>query len=501
MKQIRLIPAILFVIFAQKITAQVKSVTMLSAFSMVDSARITHYDSVVPKTYVYYTRAEASFDTLFQSYAYTKWTRRIGSGTYVDVIKYPMAEYDYAKYIRVRATDDTLKVGMVSKLRSVQLKRNPETPKMLLISIDSSITGGIHKISNDLRFADSSKMSLVVSLDANYSTKLKNKSWIEYFNRTIGDTVFLGNPPAEKKIYVWWTSETSAGKTELKYSFSTLPKPKAPLLQKFYDSIHVDESSMWIFGKSNGFGLLSERWATFNGKKSNLDTSIGIGWKNYKVGMNGLLSNTNYRVKVFNKTKLGIDSVDFGTIRTQEFIPKIFDLQTLGYETKFGLLKVIGKSSVPRGFEADISCGIFPFDDSLCTKTLDGQNQTIKGKSGIWDLNTSFDLSALQPGMYWGKYWGTCDDGQYDLYSAPIKIQIHALEIKTAQIKKWDVYPNPAVNQLNLPFEISYEVLNTIGKVLFSGYSDQIEVSDLASGSYYIKLKIGDYTINKSFMK
>ncbi|WMJ73367.1 family 16 glycosylhydrolase [Cytophagaceae bacterium ABcell3] len=62
-------------------------------------------------------------------------------------------------------------------------------------------------------------------------------------------------------------------------------------------------------------------------------------------------------------------------------------------------------------------------------------------------------------------------------------------------------YPNPVNDQLVLSEECDWTVMSSIGQVIESGSSAQVNVSDLKTGIYLLKVRRGDAMITRKFVK
>ncbi|MFN6943596.1 MAG: family 16 glycosylhydrolase [Cytophagaceae bacterium] len=63
------------------------------------------------------------------------------------------------------------------------------------------------------------------------------------------------------------------------------------------------------------------------------------------------------------------------------------------------------------------------------------------------------------------------------------------------------LYPNPATDQLILSEECSWIILSSLGNVISSGISSQINVSGLETGMYFLNIHKGDAMATRKFFK
>ena len=99
-----------------------------------------------------------------------------------------------------------------------------------------------------------------------------------------------------------------------------------------------------------------------------------------------------------------------------------------------------------------------------------------------------------------------CDNylyGQIEDYGVVVRRTLATEDLETVGYK---IYPNPVQDKLFVETkdrqEFSYEIVNTVGAVVLKGKASQsIEVSNLTSGVYILKMKTADQEITHKFVK
>lgn len=133
-----------------------------------------------------------------------------------------------------------------------------------------------------------------------------------------------------------------------------------------------------------------------------------------------------------------------------------------------------------------------------------------KGGVNVWDFfndGPAYDNPAVNP--YWTNYVVSLDsvnvanedifiafrhrgDDQYILAIDNIKVWIEdPISVNENSKQTMSIFPNPATNQINLniPMRASFQIIDLTGKVITTeNYSGNIDVSNLSSGVYFIKV-------------
>ncbi|MEA3399333.1 MAG: T9SS type A sorting domain-containing protein [Patescibacteria group bacterium] len=468
--------------------AQVKSVTMIKAESLVDSAVITHQDSTVGATDTFYRRIAVANDVTFTSPFYTKAVITYGDGEYSDCITAPLVTTGVQSFVRVELSDDSLFANpLVSNSRIVKPREKTTLPSLTLLNKNPNTSGIVQKIKYTVGHCDSAIVTRIIALDQNFNYISNTKIWSKKLDGEIGDTI--RGLKDEKEFFVKWIVANSMGTDTLQYSFQTLPINKPPWIKKQIDSIKITETTISFKGSVITYGLIGEVWASYDGIKSAKISTTGIGEENYSISLTGLNTKTNYLIKVFVKNSMGTDSFNAGKIQTKDpVISEVFTLKTSGANVYPSRIEVLGEYNIPDKESAEINCGVFAENDSNCTIALQAK-KTIEN-SGIGQLVTEFDLET---GTYWVWYWGTCSDGQFVLNPAPVKVIVKQTGIEEINEKSL-VYPNPASNFIKVPSLGQYHIYDINGQEIKTGQtSGTIHLTELITGNYILKINNESY--------
>ncbi len=66
------------------------------------------------------------------------------------------------------------------------------------------------------------------------------------------------------------------------------------------------------------------------------------------------------------------------------------------------------------------------------------------------------------------------------------------------------VFPNPSNGIYNIKTNepvISYDVVDNLGRIIFTGTSPQVDINYFANGIYYVKIKLKNEVIIKKIIK
>ncbi|MCC6323812.1 hypothetical protein IT400_03405 [Candidatus Nomurabacteria bacterium] len=477
--------AILAVILAVtfgSLSAQVKSTTMISAKSIIGAAVITHYDSTTSKSDVYWTRIEVAQKSNFPSSFFSVWTKRIGSGTFVDIIGYPLVDTLTSSYVRVEVTDDTTKAGKISLDRIVTPKHKLVLPDLYSVKKVQGITSYTEQMSFNLGYADSCTIRRYYALNKEFVNKSAPKYWKFYKDGSVIDTIT--GLKDQRKFWIWWTITTYFGSKEIIDTFWTNGAPKKIWLRKPLIDTTITSSSITFKGSAISFGLTGTIWVT--GFKAGNPTPPlvinGVGEETYSLTISGLSPKTTYtNIWIHGSNTLGQDSFMVGGITTDDYINPTLSIVTSNTYIHSGFVEAWATYNVPKGTIATISAGVF--SDSLCTSAL--QDTTYKVSQGVGTLHK---IWYLKPGTYYVWFWGNSTDGQYVNIPQPKKVVIKfGLGITDFKKSKISVCPNPAINFLNVPSNDLYVITDMTGRTLQTINGPVINIENLLPGNYMIR--------------
>lgn len=485
-----ILAVILAVTFGSLANAQVKSVTMLSAKSIIEAAEITHADTTVSANDVYWTRIEVASDQKFSSSFFTKWVMRTGIGTFTDVIYAPLVYVGVSSFVRVQATSDTLGVTLKSIDRVVTPKHTLENPTIYYSSKNPTVNGIIEQMGYKTGYADSAIITHDYALDKDFVYKSNPKKWKVYADGFLSDT--LSGLKDYKKFWDRWIITTYFGSKTLNDTFWTLQKSKTPWLAKPADTVRVTNSTIEIKSRTICYGSTGTLWATINGiTVTSILPLSGVGQEYYRLLITGLAQNTTYTVCIHVKTAIGIDSF-FVTKTTDKFVNPSFTLYTSAVKANPSKIQAWAVYNVPAGKTATISVGLFDENDSLCTGAMQDSTYVVSQGTG-----TLYKTWKVAPGTYWAWFWGTCSDGQYMLDPKPMKVKVTQVAgINEFKTQKISVYPNPAKDWLYSSENIT--LFNSLGEKVGSG--TQIFIENLPSGFYFYKA-LGSNTYSGKILK
>lgn len=124
----------------------------------------------------------------------------------------------------------------------------------------------------------------------------------------------------------------------------------------------------------------------------------------------------------------------------------------------------------------------------------------------VWDhdaLETSLELTSLVPGSY---YLTVTENNNC---SANETIEVNWVSFIDNQNSNISIYPNPAQSQITIISEgdemHSISITNVLGEIVYSSHNKtdimSIDISDFASGTYFVKIDLMDRTIVQKMIK
>lgn len=484
------------------IFSQVKSVTMISAVSLVDSAKITHYDSTTNPTDTFYTRQKTAKDTLFSFTFPSPYVMRTGSGTYVDILMDPLVPTGDTTFVVTEIANDSLFTTNVkiSDFRMVIPKQKPVLPTVSVLHKNPTTDGGRITISFTAGNADSVIIKREIWLDSLHKYSGGSKKWTKMQNGTFVDTLKSLND--NDSFYMRYTITNyvgyAVGTDTEDLLLVTLPKSRKPWIAKDKDpNLQRTTSSIDFSGKALSYGLPGTIFARYgkNGTLTQTSLSVpltGVGEEIYAISLTGLDQNTTYFIRVYIQNSLGVDSMDFS--ETTDGPPaKTFTLAPISANGDLGFIRFSWSRTIQSPYKAWVSRAVF--EDNTGTVAVENTTRT-DVYTGNGAVSEEFHVPA---GTYWVACWGNSEDGQLVSMSKLIEVTVAHVATGIAENYRLPLvlYPNPVTDIVHINTESSLEetvdIYDQIGKLVhtqvITDTATAIDVSGLTSGMYVVRIQ------------
>ncbi len=263
----------------------------------------------------------------------------------------------------------------------------------------------------------------------------------------------------------------------------------------------------------------------FNSKNkymySTYDTSKyigdGIGIHTYEYYRKFSILNFTDSIPIFsyNLDKLSQDNYDFHTIQMSSDNQRIIYYQIADSTIRFRDISSAAEESIKTNYIVNEL--ILSEDDKYLALVVTEYDSSIKQKIVFINLDTKEEVLSFENELGSIYNYSLSANFSYIVLLDEIetfttyKIELEHLSVEDLFNKDkftFNLYPNPAVNSItiNSDFNIdNYTVYSLNGEKVFesknlNSNSDIAELNALQNGTYYIKAKIGKYTISKMFV-
>ena len=231
-------------------------------------------------------------------------------------------------------------------------------------------------------------------------------------------------------------------------------------------------------------------------------------WGGYLPLLDALRNDINFlHVQLYNSGSVyGIDGGIY-TQGTADFIVALTEALIQGFPTAGGTFEGFPQEKVCVGLPA---CGSAAGGGYCTPLVVEAAIDYLRGtgsQPGSYSLNQSSGYPNLGGMMTWSVNWdavSTCNDASYAFAQnfETVFGSVLALENSGALGISRAVYPNPATDYIQLPGTYSglYQVMDISGKIIQSGVCEKnepIEISSLATGSYWLNTEKENYRFMK----